>query len=347
MRRIHELYLHGLDGKMMGMKAIGQYLTGRGHLLRGASWGMQDIHRILSSPVYIGEHYFNTRDSRTRRKRPMSEWVKTEVEPIIDRETFERVKAKRASRAPDKCTSRALSSPVLLTGLLKCGGCGSTMTLATGKSGRYRYYKCTFRHGKGNHACGSGNYPVEKLDRAVLEQLSERVFAPARLQKLVEQLRRQEKATKSQEQNAIQRLQKRLKEADTGLNRLYEGVAKGVLALDDTLQRNVQLLKAQRESILIELAGNRRRHALPLDRLLPSQVEAFGKALRKKLLEGEPSFAKSYLHALVDQIVVTGNEATVSGSYGKLASAIAGKKKGTAQVPSFMGDWRARRDSNS
>jgi len=44
------------------------------------------------------------------------------------------------------------------------------------------------------------------LDRAVQEQLAEKVFAPARLQRLVEQLRRQEKSTKTGEQETINRL---------------------------------------------------------------------------------------------------------------------------------------------
>jgi hypothetical protein len=50
---------------------------------------------------------------------------------------------------------------------------------------------------------------------------------------------------------------------------------------------------------------------------------------------------------LVDEIVVEGNTATIKGSYAALAKAIAQKKKGTSEeVPSFMSDWRARRDSN-
>jgi len=85
---------------------------------------------------------------------------------------------------------------------------------------------------------------------------------------------------------------------------------------------------------------------MPLERVMPSQVEAFGKALRGKLLDGGSGFAKGSLQALVDEIVVSGQTATVKGSYAALTSAIAQKKQGTDQVPSYMGDWRARQDSN-
>jgi site-specific DNA recombinase len=47
------------------------------------------------------------------------------------------------------------------------------------------------------------------------------------------------------------------------------------------------------------------------------------------------------LQVPVDEIVVSGETATVKGSYTALISAIAEKKQGTDQVPSFTGDWRA------
>jgi len=48
---------------------------------------------------------------------------------------------------------RQVTNPTLLTGLLKCGGCGAGMTLVTGKGGKYRYYKCTRRIGQRIAAC--------------------------------------------------------------------------------------------------------------------------------------------------------------------------------------------------
>ena len=50
---------------------------------------------------------------------------------------------------------------------------------------------------------------------------------------------------------------------------------------------------------------------------------------------------------LVDEIVIEGGEATIRGSYEKLALAVQKTKKGNLdQVPSFMCAWRARDDSN-
>ena len=117
------------------------------------------------------------------------------------------------------------------------------------------------------------------------------------------------------------------------------------MPFDEPLQKRSQELKSVRESLLIELAGSRRNHAALVERILPSNIEVFSKAIREKLKDKE--FAKRYLHVLVDEIVVSGDTATMKGSYARLANAIAETKKGTSEeVPSFIKNWRARHDSN-
>jgi hypothetical protein len=60
------------------------------------------------------------------------------------------------------------------------------------------------------------------------------------------------------------------------------------------------------------------------------------------------SFAQRYLSLLVDKIEVDGMQATLQGSYRKLTDAIAQTKMDTSkEVPIFMLNWRARRDSNA
>lgn len=68
------------------------------------------------------------------------------------------------------------------------------MTLVTGKSGRYQYYKCTTRQNKLNQTCTSRNLPVIKIDLLVLEQFAEHVLSPKRLDAKLAALRaKQEK----------------------------------------------------------------------------------------------------------------------------------------------------------
>lgn len=94
----------------------------------------------------------------------------------------------------------------------------------------------------------------------------------------------------------------------------------------------------------------RRDTSLPaVEYLKASQVDVFGKVLRQKLLAAGSSLAKSYLNVLVDEIVVQDKTATIKGSYAALADTMQKIKMGSLnnQVPTFIPDWRARRDSNS
>jgi len=95
------------------------------------------------------------------------------------------------------------------------------------------------------------------------------------------------------------------------------------------------------------MAGRRRRQLLPIPQVLPSHAAAFGRVIGAKLRDRSSCFARSYLLAVVDRVVVTGDMAEISGSNAGMMAMIAGQKLGTDQVPSFMEDWRARRDSNS
>jgi site-specific DNA recombinase len=188
---------------------------------------------------------------------------------------------------------------------------------------------------------------VELLDELVLAQLEGRVFTPAKLREILTVARRALRERTAADRQKLAHLQAELRKADERLGRLYEAVEVGLLPLDETLQKRVQQAKAARESVLVEMAGLRRLQLLPVEQVLPSQVEAFSKVIRAKLRDQSSRFAKDYLHAVVDSVVVHDDTAIISGSHARLMQAVVGKKTGTDQVPSFIPDWRARRDSNS
>lgn len=343
-RNIFDLYLNGHSGKTFGIKEIAKHLTQRGQLMRGNPWSIQKLHDILTSHAYVGEHLFNQRNSKTGEKRPPDEWLTYRSDPIITTEQFEQTARLLKERSPKKTPPRLVSSPNLLTGLLKCT-CGYRITAVTGKSGRYHYYKCSNRQSKGNNACASGNLPMDKLDDLIVNQFANRVCQPERLNQLIAELRKRTRDTKGAEQAKINELNRQIQKVEKAQRNLIAAIEDD-FPNDATMKKRAQELKAQRESLLVELASVRRHHALPVERILPSDIDTFSKAIRMKLRNKD--FAKRYLHLLVDEIVVSGNTATMKGSYAALTSAIVAIKKGTSEeVPSFIVNWRARSDSNA
>ena len=348
-RMAYDLYLNGYQGREMGGKEIARHLTEKGLLMRGKPWNIHKTHTLLSDPIYMGEYFTNIRDSKANTNRPPAEWIKATVPAIIDAATFERVRAKRESRAPARRSPRLVSSPTLLTGLLKCGICGHAMTLVTGKGGRYRYYKCTSRQSQGNHACASRNLPMERLDDLVLNSMADKIFAPERLQAMVSELRKRIRSSKDVQQDRINEINRQIKQVEKKQENLLNAIENGTIEHDETIQRRAQQHKAAREALFIELAGIRRDQSLPaVEHIKASQVDIFGKVLREKLLAKGSPLAKSYLNILVDEIVVQDKTATVKGSYEALAETMQQIKMGNLnQVPSFMVDWCARSDSNA
>lgn len=308
-RNIYALYLNGYQGQTMGIKQIVKHLTERGQLMRGSDWSIQKMHNVLSNRAYLGEHYFNVRNSKTGETRPPSEWIMVKAEPIVDIETFTQVAALREARSPKTNPARRTSFPNLLTGLLKCA-CGHHITAVSGKSGRYRYYKCAARQSKGNHACESRNLPMETLDSLIVDQLADKVCTPDRLNVLIAELRKRTRNNKEGEQLKINQLNKQLAKSEQAQRNLLTAIENGML-FDEVTQKRSQEIKAERESLLVELAGVRRSVAVPVERILPSNIEAFSKAIRAKLKD--KNFAKRYLQLLVDEIVVDGDTATMTG----------------------------------
>lgn len=345
-RNIYRWYVEGLGGRTMGMKEIVKELTERGISMRGRPWRIQKIQEILSGRAYVGEHYFNVKNSRTGETRPPSEWITVKSDPIIDAETFERVRELREIRSPKKTPPRQIGNPTLLTGIVKCE-CGAAMTLATGKSGLYRYYKCAARMAKGGSTCRSRNLPAEEFDRKILDALAGRLFTPDRINAILTEMRKTVRESQDDRQARINLLNRQKQTAETGLNRLYEAIEKGAIPLDDILQKRLETLKTSREAIQAELTRLHQNMAAPVEQVLPSMVERFSKGVRRKL--DDPAFAKRYLQLLVDDIIVTDSQATIRGNKAKLAAAIRAHKEklGTDLVPSFMRVWRAFGVKNS
>jgi site-specific DNA recombinase len=345
-RNIFDYYLNGHQGCVMGAREIALHLNTKGISLRGNVWNKSRVHEVLSNRAYIGEYYFNKRDHKTKTLKAESEWILLTVEPIIDEAVFESVRIKRESRAPAKISPRLVTSPILLTGLLKCGCCGAGITTATGKGGLYRYYKCNTRVNQGAHLCSTPAIPMDKLDSIVMDTMLDKILVPDRLKIMLAELRKLQKANSSNQDELQKPLNRELAEVQAGTTRLYEAVEKGLLPQDEFLQQRAQKLKARREEIMLELAGLKRKQAMPLDMLNTKRVDQFAKAMRQIMTERRNTTGKAYLRLLIDEIRIEDDQATITGSDAALAFAMLENTKADTVVPTFVPNWLPDLDSN-
>ncbi|MCI0703847.1 MAG: recombinase family protein [Planctomycetia bacterium] len=133
---------------------------------KGRPWRYDSVRCILENPAYCGDYvsgrfsygkYNSIHGEQAKRtsgrkgvkKNPESKWIvrRDNHEPIIDRDTFERVQAILKKGKTDRSRFTPETNPFLLAGLMRCGTCGSPMWGDTVK-GR-RFYRCGNWQGRG------------------------------------------------------------------------------------------------------------------------------------------------------------------------------------------------------
>ena len=280
--------------------------------------------------------------------KPESEWITISLPPIVDMNSFDLAKRKREYQRPSKMTPMN-NSRTLLTGLLRCGCCGEHMTIATGKGGRYRYYKCSSRiRNIGENKCNSSNIRMEKLDAVILRTLAERVFTPERVKNMLRELQTRLKAAKEDHNEELKIFSRELEEIKKGSDNLSEAVEKGKLPINDSLTERVHKHQARRQEILIEMARLRGQKEMKISSLGKNRILTFCKSLKEKFQDRTSNFGKEYLKLLVDEIRIVKEEVHLSGSLAALTGALCfGSERGfLVGVPSPVMYWLPSADSN-
>jgi site-specific DNA recombinase len=348
-RLIFKLFLKG-DGKSgpMGVKAVTCWLNEHGYRTRvGARWGIGPLHQILTRPTYKGEHRFNRKVWKTREAKPEAEQVAVAIDSIIDAATFDSVQAMLKAKNPRATPPRVVTGPILLTGLATCATCSGGMTLRTGKSGRYRYYTCATSAQQGKSACKGRSVPMDKLDRLVSDKLAEKLLTPERVRKLLSGLMNRQ-ATKNEDYSGrVAALRAKCADAEGRLGRLYAAIETGIADPNDaTLRGRLEAVKTERDvaKVAFERAVSEMR---PDTRITEDKIAAFTGAMQTNVLNGETPFRRAYIRSVIDQVEVDDTEIRIKGRKSVLEKLVMAGGAAPAGVPSFVREWRARRDSNS
>ena len=222
-RKMFSLYLDTSNG----VKGVASFLNERNILRRGNHWCNTTIHCILTNRLYAGERVFNQHQWKTGDLKPEEEWIKVQIEPIVQEDIFTLVQEKLKSRSPAMSHPKRLSSPRLLTGILKCGCCGANMTMATGKGGggTYYYYRCSTKTRKHAKLCTSSPVRMDEFDKSILEALANVVFTPERVEAMMRELRRMIKTDGGTDLSTLKR---RHEAVQVKLKNAYRAIADGI-----------------------------------------------------------------------------------------------------------------------
>lgn len=175
-KKIFHLYASG-----MGLKAIANKMNHEGYKTkRGNFFSTSAIKEIITNPLYNGKirynRYVNWNDRRRKGKNDEPIIVQGEHEAIIDDDLWNSVQSLQQKKA--KTSPRKFNGSFLLTGLIKCPQCGSSMiasrtvnTLKNGEKITRKYYSCSKFRYQGSAACSANSVRAEESEAYVLNRL--------------------------------------------------------------------------------------------------------------------------------------------------------------------------------
>ncbi len=156
-RRIFKSYAAG----RLGAAAIARRLDTEQAPAPARGWQPAVVLWILANEAYVGRVHWH------------KETFPGLHEPLIDQTTFDSAQALLKERGAD-WTHRAARAEFLLSGLLRCGRCRRAYVgmSAKGNGGTYHYYACSGRQKLGRKGCDGERLPKDKLEAAILSQLT-------------------------------------------------------------------------------------------------------------------------------------------------------------------------------
>ncbi len=306
-KRIFDLVIKGF-----GCKEIAKTLNKESiRTTTGSRWGRTTVHKILTNDAYCGTLVCGGRPGHPALRSGIPPVrVENAWPAIINRETFEIVQGIMSSKKPEVTHPRTIPSNYLLSGFLFCS-CGHAMTGRSAKSHRFHYYHCNGNFKQGNETCGAKALPKDKLERMVLQKITENVLNEEWLDELVELTNKELGSSHGLLQENLNAIDCDLSKTRLALTRLYEALETGKLSLDDLAPR----IREQR-SREAELSKTRLQVEAEMLTQGPNRVDAalikgHSADLRAILKEVDLTASKAFLKTFVKRIEVNGEEATI------------------------------------
>lgn len=252
--------------------------------------GMSSYSTFFSNRIYTG-HY-------TYGKKEYPEFCK----PLITHAEFEQVQAvmrKRKHRGP-----RRNGSNYMLSGLITCGQCGSTMQVElSGK--KHGSYTCPKLKKFGRATCDSHRISTNKLHLAVLGWLEDILFTPEHIAELVRHHIATTADSNTQRQQQIALLRHDLKANRTGQANLYKLIEKSATGIPVALENRFTELSQQEADLSQQLqALEAEPDQSAIQDITPGDIDAIATRLRASFgQQQDPKLMRELLSKILIEAV--------------------------------------------
>lgn len=272
-------------------------------------WSSERISDVLQNETYIG----NMVQGRSRKisyktkkcvRQPRKDWVVVEGthEPIVDRETFDKVQLLVSSRRH----TRSRTYDFLLKGLIFCHECGYPLAVINRKTaaGEDRlFFVCrTYQRFTKAGVCTSHTVKEQTVTQAVADKVREVCQAYLQRERLLPAAQEEIAKAAAQADNEGERtaLQGKIDSLTAHLDRVYLDKLGGVLDEAD-FQRIYAKVKAERAALEQRLCQLRRPD------FSPARQAALAERLVEQFLETAPT-SRELLVSLIERVELTAHK---------------------------------------
>ena len=199
----------------------------------GTMLSKSSVKKILTNPVYIGII------SRS------GEFYNGSFAQIVSKATFEAVQEVLDERSRPRKSKVSHNFP--FTGLLRCGGCGASITdqFAKGNGGIYRYYRCTKKLGK----CHQPYIREDLLTGQLKNKLQKVALCEDLKEKMLFQISTWEKENRRSSHAFSQNLSNKITETEEKLDKLVNFFLDDLMDKDTYINKKNQLIKTKADLI--------------------------------------------------------------------------------------------------
>jgi site-specific DNA recombinase len=223
-RAIFQMYLkhESLMPVMLELEQLGwinkRWQTRKGGEFGGKPFTRNSLYKLLTNVAYAGKVKYK------------DEVHEGEHEGIVDPNTWQRAQAILARNGRTGGTPVRNKFGAFLKGLLRCVSCQCAMTPShSTRQGakRYRYYVCSSAQKKGWHTCPSKSVPAIQIEELVVGQIRAMGADPRLLEKVLEQVARQDETRAGQIEKEKRGMERELQRWHTELHQLTAQIKPG------------------------------------------------------------------------------------------------------------------------
>lgn len=280
---------------------------------RGRMWAKGTLWQMLHNEAYIGALVYNRENKHKRHGKhkynPKDKWIIVENahRPIIPLELWDMVQARTnqafvGGRFPTKGNRPA--SNYLLSGLMKCGKCGSNFhgSRFHRKGVTIRVYRCGGYNMYGNNVCIRWEVRADKIEDFIISYVQNKIDNPLWRKQLRQELSKMVEVAESKSDDRLHELDKEIKELSLKIENWKKAVEKGI-ELDNAVSiinryvfQRAQLY--QEKSRLSAKVHNGNADKI-VDKML-SYLDDF----KDILSYGEPERKKDFIRVFVKSVVM-------------------------------------------